>query len=97
MKLILTDHIKIRLRQREIPRKVVKEIISQNLENYWDNLRNHHIVIGKLNYHGVDRKILVAYDTIDKEIEAVTIHPVTDNQIKQRLNSGRWSYEKDTK
>lgn len=95
VKIIFTDHIKTRLKQRRISAKIVEEIFKQNLENYWDNLRNHYIVIGEVNYQGETRKLLVAYDKIGDIAEAVTIHPITDEQVKQRINSGRWSYEKN--
>lgn len=95
MKIIFTDHLKTRLKQRGIPTKTVKEVFDQNLENFWDNLRNHHIVTGVVDYQGKTRKVLAAYDKIDKNTaEVITIHPITDEQITQRLNSGRWKHEK---
>ncbi len=42
MTLIFTDHLKIRLAQREIPPELVEGIFDKSEENYWDNLRNHH-------------------------------------------------------
>lgn len=96
MKLVFTDHLKTRLKQRGIPTKVVREIFKQSLENYWDNLRNRNIIIGEVLYQGKIRKVLAAYDKIENTKEVVTIHPITDEQIKQRLSSGRWEYEKET-
>ncbi len=94
MKIVFTDHLLIRLKQRKIPRNIVKEIFSQSLENYWDNLRNRHIVVGEVLYKGKSRKVLVAYDIIKNRIEAVTVHPITETDIDHRLYSGRWNYEK---
>lgn len=105
MRVVLTNHLKTRLKQRKIPIKTVKEVLKRDQENYWDNLRNHNIVVGKVNYQGKIKKALVAYDKIilpfagkkrkiTNILEIITIHPVTDEQIKQRLVSGRWSYEK---
>lgn len=93
-KIIVTTHLKTRLKQRGISTKIIKEIFDQSLENYWDNLRNHHIVIGRVNYQEKYRKVLAAYDKIENIKEVITIHPITDEQIKNRLASGRWSYEK---
>ena len=94
MKIVFTDHLLTRLKQRKISRNIVKEIFNQSLENYWDNLRNRHIVIGEVLYQGKYRKVMEAYDIIEKRIEAVTIHPITETEIKHRLQSGRWNYEK---
>ena len=87
MKIVFTDHLLTRLKQRKISRNIVKEIFNQSLENYWDNL-------GEVLYQGKYRKVMVAYDIIEKRIEAVTIHPITETEIKHRLQSGRWNYEK---
>jgi len=94
VKLIYTNHLKIRLKQREVPLKIVSEIFDKSEESYWDNLRNHHIVIGTVDFKGKIRKVLAAYDTIKKDAEVITIHPISDIEIKQRLISERWSYEK---
>ncbi len=94
MKIVFTEHLLTRLKQRKIPRNIVKEIFNQSLENYWDNLRNRHIVVGEVLYEGKYRKVLVAYDIIKNRVEAVTIHPITEIEIEHRLQSGRWSYEK---
>lgn len=89
----LTKHLKTRLKQRKIPSRIITEIFNESKENYYDNLRNHNIVIAKATLNKRARKFLVAYDKIESRIEAVTIHPINDKQIKQRLDSGRWTYE----
>lgn len=94
MSLILTDHLKSRLKLRNIPEKMVKSIFEKSQKFYWDNLRNHHIAVGQAQYKGKIRKMLVAYDKIGDTIEFVTIHPITDKEIDQRMMSGRWVYEK---
>lgn len=94
MKLVYTDHLKTRLKQREIPLKIVREIFENGQENYWDELRSRHIVVATVVYKGKLRKVLAAYDRIGSRTEVVTIHPITDEEIQQKLKSGRWSHEK---
>jgi|SRR3989344_1313132 len=94
MKLLYTDHLKSRLKQRGIPLIIVKEIFGKPLGYYWDNLRNHYVVVGEVVYKGKRRKVLAAYDKIGKEAEVITVHPITSYEIRQRLNSGRWRREK---
>ena len=73
----------------------MKKILEGADEFYWDTLRNHAIVVKTLVYKGKQRKVLAAYDTIDDTYEVITIHPITDEQIRQRVISGRWKYEKN--
>lgn len=94
MKLIYTDHLKARLKERDISLKIVKEIFDRTEENYWDKLRKHHIVIASVVYKSKRRKMLAAYDMIGKSAEVITVHPITNEQIKQRLTLGRWEHEK---
>lgn len=93
MKIVFTDHLKNRLKQRGIPLAIVRQVFDEAKEYYFDNLRNHHIVIANVLYKEKVRKTLVAYDTIVNVIEAITIHPITNEQIDRRLSSGRWKYE----
>lgn len=94
MKLTYTQHLKTRLKERGLTVKIVKEIFDNAQEYYWDTLRNHKIVVGTINYQEKRRKVLAAYDIIEKRVEVITMHPITDNQIKQRVATGRWQYEK---
>ncbi|MBI3443312.1 hypothetical protein HY008_01445 [Candidatus Woesebacteria bacterium] len=36
------------------------------------------------------RPMVVAYDTINSEIQAITVYPTTTQEIKSRLKNGRW-------
>lgn len=95
MKFTFTDHLKKRLKERGIPKKIINDIFENVQLRCFDNLRNHHIVVSTVMYKGKIRKMLAAYDRINIENEVITVHPITDKQIKQRIDSGRWSYEKD--
>lgn len=94
MKFILTDHLKSRLKLRNISEKIVQNIFQNSQDFYWDNLRNHHIAVGQAQYQGKVRKMLVAYDKIENTVEFITIHPITDEEINKRLTSERWRHEK---
>lgn len=94
MKFILTDHLKSRLKLRNISGSIVENIFKESQEFYWDNLRNHHVAVGQAQYKGKMRKMLVAYDKIGNTIEFITVHPITAEEIDQRVKSGRWMYEK---
>ena len=95
MKLKFTDHLKKRLSERKIPLEIIQEIFRNKGELYYDNLRKHQIMVSKVTYRNKLRKMLVAYDIIKRVVEVITLHPITDEEIKQRLKIKRWSYEKN--
>ncbi|MBI2334487.1 hypothetical protein HYU96_01680 [Candidatus Daviesbacteria bacterium] len=90
MKIILKPHLKIRLQQRLIPQDYPKKILSDPEENYFDTLTNRKIAIKTLRYYGKLRLMAVAYDIIEDTIEAITIHPVTEQEINNKLQRRRW-------
>lgn len=94
MKVLFTKHLKFRLKQRRIPTKIAREIIKTAQEYYWDALRKHHIMVAEVQYKNKLRKVLLSYDKIAGGVELITLHPIASQQIQNRLNSGRWGYEK---
>lgn len=94
MKLIYTNHLKTRLKERGIHKHLVKDIFEKSEQLYWDNLRDRHIVISKVTYKGQKRNVLAAYDKIGNKAEVVTIHPISDSEITKKVKSERWTSEK---
>lgn len=96
MKIVYKPHLKIRLRQREIPTDYPKQIIESADQEYFDTLTKRNVAIKKLEFEGNLRNILVAYDIIGNIIEAVTIHIISDREIENKVRTGRWrKYEKN--
>lgn len=52
-------------------------------------------MVSKVTYKGKLRKMLAAYDKIGDATEIITTHPISDKEINQRINSGRWIYEEN--
>lgn len=96
MKIVYKPHLKIRLKQREIPTDYPKRIIESPEQEYFDTLTKRNVVIKKLEFERKLRNILVAYDIIEDIIEAVTIHIISDREIQTKVQAGRWrKYEKN--
>ncbi|MSQ14437.1 MAG: hypothetical protein EXR50_01040 [Dehalococcoidia bacterium] len=74
MKLVLTDHLKARLGQRKIPLELVEENFEKSEEAYWDNLRNHYVVISLVKHNESLRKVIAAYDRIGEDKEVIAVH-----------------------
>lgn len=96
MKIVYSAHLKRRLKERKIPQSYPREIISNPEQEYIDNITNYRISVKKLFYAEKIRSMVVAYDIIESGIEVITIHPISDSEIKNKVKAGRWKkYEKN--
>ncbi|EKD91094.1 MAG: hypothetical protein ACD_30C00047G0019 [uncultured bacterium] len=90
MKVILRPHLKIRLKERKIPQKYPEIIVISPENKYLDTETNHQIVVKKLVYNEKLRPMVVSYDIIDSTIQIITIHPISEQEIQNKLNRKRW-------
>jgi len=90
MKIIYTSHLTFRLKIRNIPDDLPREVFEQAKEHYYDNLTNHYIAIHQVGYGGKIREMAVVYDKGKDSVEIITVHPLKMYQKLSRINSGRW-------
>ena len=90
MKIVYRPHLKIRLKQRNIPFNYPKQIIESPEKEYFDTLAKRNIAIKKLLLEGKLRNMIVAYDKIRNNIEIVTIHVISNKEIWNKVKTGRW-------
>ena len=90
MKIVLRPHLKVRLEQRGIPQSYPKVVVNNPDAGYFDTLTNHLIAVKKMEYNGKLRPMAVSYDIIGNIIQIITIHPVTEQEIRNKLERGRW-------
>lgn len=90
MRILLRPHLKIRLKERKIPRNYPSKIISQPEIKCYDTLRNHYIAVKKLKYNEKPKPMVTVYDIIGDEIQIISIYPTSYQEIENRLKSGRW-------
>ncbi len=86
-----TDHLKLRLKIRKIPYEYPRKIYLDPEQKFFDNLEKTHIAIKRLKYNNKVRNMMIAFDVKDSGIEIVTIHPISDEKIINRIMSRRWS------
>ena len=90
-----TDHLKRRLELRDIPVNWPKEIVQEAQSYYYDNQTDNLIAVGKRNYEGRKRDIMVAFEEIAEGLVLITIHPLKTGQKERRVKRDRWTkYEK---
>lgn len=90
MRILLRAHLKIRLKERNIPQDYPIKIVSNPDEKYFDTATNHQIAVKKLKYNEKVRLMAVAYDIIGESTQVITVHPTTDQEIKNKLKRERW-------
>lgn len=80
----------MRLKVRKIPKEYPKDIYENPEQKFIDNLEGTFIAIKKLNYNKKLRNMMIAYEEENGEVQIITIHPVTDEQIINRIMNKRW-------
>lgn len=85
-----TNHLILRLKIRKIPFKYPKLILEDPNQRFFDVLERKQIAIKRLKYNGKIRNMMIAYETKGNFAEIITIHPIADERIINRLMSGRW-------
>lgn len=89
-KLVYTEHLKLRLRLREIPEGYPHAIFDNHERRYYDVLDRTWIYIKKLEYNGKIRNMIIACREESETVDVITIHPMTDEKIINRVLKGRW-------
>ena len=89
--IIYTDHLKLRLRIRKIPFYYPETVYRDADYKFFDNLEKSEIAIKKLKYKGKLTNMMIAYEIYGKKVRIMTIHPVNDEQILNRINNRRWT------
>ena len=91
VKVEYTDHLKLRLKVRKIPENCPKDIYENPEQKFYDNSEKTFISIKKIHYNKKIRNMMIAYEEKEDLIEIITIHPITDEKIINRIMNGRWS------
>lgn len=94
MKIKYTDHLKLRVKLRNIPQEYPKVIYDNPEQKFIDVIENRKIAIKKLKYNNKLRNMMIAYDEFDDKVEIITIHPISDEQLINRQVSGRYIEDK---
>ena len=88
---VYTEHLKLRLRVRKIPEEYPEEIYKNPEQRFFDNWEMASIAIKKLIYNKKLRDMMIAYEEKEGKIEIITIHPITEEKIINRVMSKRWT------
>ena len=90
MEIKYTAHLNLRLKVRQIPYELPREILEAAREFYHDTLTGHYVAVHPIRYKGKLREMAIVYDKRNYFVEIVTIHPIQAFQKNKRIESGRW-------
>ena len=90
MKIVYRPHLKRRIKEREFLKDYPRKIYLKSKLHFFDAETNHYIAVAKMQYARKLRNLAISYDIIGENIEIVTIHPVSDKELKRRIETGRW-------
>lgn len=85
-----SEHLELRLKLRQIPHNLPKNIYKISTERYFDNETKNFVVVKKVKYKNKSRKMALVYKETIEEIILITIHPLKIYQKTSRINSERW-------
>ncbi len=89
---VYTEHLKIRLTVRKIPYDYPHQIYMHPEQEYYDNIEKRKIAIKRLYYNDQVRPMMIAIEEKEERTEIVTIHPIHEEKIINRIMSRRWTH-----
>lgn len=87
---VYSEHLRLRLRLRNIPEQYPQLIYEQAEQRYHDVTEKNDIAIKRLEYNQKLRSMMIAYEVKGDVINVITIHPITDEKIINRVIRKRW-------
>ncbi len=84
-----TDYLKYRATLRGFDLTKLEEIIRHSSERYFDTETGRHVIVGRHD----QQLVMIPYETREETIIPVTVHAITRQQIRFRLNTGRFINE----
>lgn len=91
--LLLTEHLRFRMRLRQIPRSLIEEVLARPTARHYDVLTNRAVAVGRTRYAGRERLMIVVYDELPEVIHVITVHPIRQGQHLMRVKRGRWQLQ----
>ncbi len=89
-----TEYFRERLRLRNVPETIVRKILTESTERYFDVETLRFVAVARASFGRKGARLLmVAYEQEGDILTAVTIHDVTRQQVQARVESARWIEE----
>jgi hypothetical protein len=87
--IIWTDYLKYRAALRGFDLEKLEDIVRHSTERYFDTETERHVVVGRHNL----QLVIIPYELDSDTITPVTVHTISRQQIRFRLNTRRFIHE----
>ena len=85
-RVIITDYVTYRAHTRGFDIQDVESIVRHSEERFFDVETRRLVAVGR----SANKLVMIPYEESDQELIPVTIHMVTRQQIRFRVNTGRF-------
>ena len=82
-KITYSDHLKFRIKIRNIPYSLPENIFLNAKERYFDKLTGNRVAVKRVLYKNKQKEIMVAYQESSTEVRLITTHPL---KLEQKFN-----------
>ena len=86
MIIIITHHMKKRIKDRGFSESLVKEIVLNTTQVYYDTLNKSYAAFATKRYRGKHRKIGVFFHYEGQNVKIRTAHLESDKEVNNRIN-----------
>lgn len=93
MRITYSNHLRFKMQARAIPEQMPGQIYLESTQRYYNHHSLRRIAVMEVHYRQRRTLMMIAYDQTSDQAEIITIHPITRDQIQERLRAGRWTYE----
>ena len=90
MEIKYTNHLKNRLKLRQIDYDLPKKIYGESKERYYVTETGHYVAVLGVDMYGKTRDVIIVYSTESDNVRLLTIHPLKAGQKEARVQTGRW-------
>ena len=84
-----TDYLKYRAAIRKFDLTKLEHILRHSDERYFDTETERHVVVGRHD----QKLVIIPYEIKEDLITPVTVHTITRQLIRFRLQTGRFTHE----
>ena len=89
-KIVYTDHLRLRLKLRSIPKALPKRIWMESTERYLDRVTGHSVAVLVCQIKERVKEFALSYDEKEGIVQLITVHPIKTLQKLSRIKMGRW-------
>lgn len=91
MRLIFSDHVKRRMKERKISASLIKRIIKKPDYHFSDTITGHTVLVKQILFKQKKRFIAVSIEEGVESVILVSVHPIRDRDFIFRTKNRRWT------